>query len=261
MSNSKQAAGRKLVAVLACRNKGSRLYGKPLQNLDVEAGVTILDNIVNCLKTIPAINEVVLAIAEGNENQPFVEVAQEHGLRYVIGNERDVLLRLVRGAQMAEATDVFRVTSESPFMHFELIEELWAGHVDGGYDCTLLDEAVDGCGFEILSLKSLEISHENGDSRHRSEMCTLYIREHPAQFKIMRQRPPAALARKDMRLTVDNPEDLVVCRNIYAHFKRSAPRIPVPAIIAYLDDNPELKALVAPYTELGYSRMYIWKQQ
>ena len=27
---------RKLVAALACRNKGSRLYGKPLQNLDID---------------------------------------------------------------------------------------------------------------------------------------------------------------------------------------------------------------------------------
>ncbi len=27
---------RKLVACLACRNEGTRLYGKPLQNLDVK---------------------------------------------------------------------------------------------------------------------------------------------------------------------------------------------------------------------------------
>ena len=41
---------RKLVAVLACRNTGSRLYGKPLQNLDVNKNYTILDNIIKCLK-------------------------------------------------------------------------------------------------------------------------------------------------------------------------------------------------------------------
>ena len=35
---------RKLVAAIACRNQGSRLYGKPIQNLDVEDGITILDN-------------------------------------------------------------------------------------------------------------------------------------------------------------------------------------------------------------------------
>jgi spore coat polysaccharide biosynthesis protein SpsF len=145
-------------------------------------------------------------------------------------------------------------------MHFELVEQLWAGHVEGGYDCTFLDDAIDGCGFEILSLNSLVISHENGDSRHRSEMCTLYIREHADQFKVIRHRPAADLIRKDLRLTVDNPEDLVVCRNIYARFKDRAPRIPVTEIISHLDEKPELRALVAPFTELGYSSMYVWKQ-
>ena len=40
---------KKLVAAIACRNNGSRLYGKPLQNLDVSNQVTILDNIIGCL--------------------------------------------------------------------------------------------------------------------------------------------------------------------------------------------------------------------
>ena len=32
---------RKLVACLACRNEGTRLYGKPLQNLDIKKNITI----------------------------------------------------------------------------------------------------------------------------------------------------------------------------------------------------------------------------
>jgi spore coat polysaccharide biosynthesis protein SpsF len=260
MLNSNQEHSRKLVAVIACRNKGSRLYGKPLQNLDVENGVTILDNIIDCLKTIPVVECIVLAIAEGTENQLFVDIAKKHNVNHIIGSESDVLLRLIRGGQMAGASDVFRVTSESPFMHFDFVEQLWQVHVDGKYDCTFLDQAIDGCGFEILSLQSLEQSHQNGEARHRSELCTLYIRENPDQFRAIRHLPPAELIRKDLRLTVDNPEDLVVCRKIYAHFKSFAPRVPIPEIIKYLDDNPELKALVAPFTEVGYSSMYVWRK-
>ena len=36
----------KLVAAIACRNQGTRLYGKPIQNLDVENGIRIIDNII-----------------------------------------------------------------------------------------------------------------------------------------------------------------------------------------------------------------------
>lgn len=257
---SRDGNGRKLVAVLACRNKGTRLYGKPMQNLDVDDGITILDNIIACLRSIPVIDEAVLAIAEGPENQVFIEVAGEHEIRHVIGDERDVLLRLVEAGRMAGATDLFRVTSESPFMHFELVERMWEEHLTESADCTFLDEAVDGCGFEILSQAALERSHRNGDERHRSELCTLYIREHPEEFSVIRRQPPEELIRKDLRLTVDNPEDLVVCRSVYARFKERAPRIQIDEVVAYLDENPELKALVAPFTELGYSSMYVWKQ-
>ena len=37
---------RKLVAVLACRNNGKRLFGKPLQALDIKTNWSILDQII-----------------------------------------------------------------------------------------------------------------------------------------------------------------------------------------------------------------------
>ena len=57
---------RKLIAGLACRLTGTRLYGKPLQNL--APGMTILAQIVACIRAAPVPAEVVLAIAESEEN-------------------------------------------------------------------------------------------------------------------------------------------------------------------------------------------------
>ena len=68
---SKNTKKKKLVAAIACRNDGTRLYGKPLQNLCVEDKVSILDNIINCLSTIETISELVLGVAEGKENDIY----------------------------------------------------------------------------------------------------------------------------------------------------------------------------------------------
>ena len=68
---------RKLVAALACRNKGSRLYGKPLQNLDVKGEIRIIDHIIDHLKQIEIIDSIVLGIAEGKENEIYREIADE----------------------------------------------------------------------------------------------------------------------------------------------------------------------------------------
>ncbi len=248
---------RRIVAAVACRNNGSRLYGKPLQNLDVEKGITILDNIVACLKSFDIIDEIVLAISAGDDNVIFKEVAERHALKYVIGDERDVLGRLVMAGDVGKATDIFRMTSESPFPFFQWIEKICRHHIDTDADATFLDDIVDGCGYELLKLDALKKSHKDGDDRHRSELCTLYIRENPKVFKIEKFTDLPELNRKDLRLTVDNPEDLIVCRAVYKEFETDAPRFDLFKVVAFLDRNKNLKELIGPFTEQGYSTMYL----
>jgi spore coat polysaccharide biosynthesis protein SpsF len=156
---------------------------------------------------------------------------------------------------LANATDIFRVTSESPFLYYEPVEELWVKHVKEELDATFLDEIIDGTGFEIISQSALEISHAKGDERHRSEHCSLYIRENKGDFKISKVICPDGLNRKDLRLTVDNPEDLAVCRTLFREFNNDAPRFSIHAMVDYLDAHPRLKDLIAPFTEVGYSTM------
>tara|TARA_B100000795_G_C22732020_1_gene411752 strand:- start:452 stop:1204 length:753 start_codon:yes stop_codon:yes gene_type:complete len=248
---------KKLVAALACRNQGSRLYGKPVQNLDIENGVTILDNIISCLNTITCIDEIVLGISEGIENQVFIDIAKKNNIKYIIGDENDVLHRLILCGEVSDATDIFRVTSESPFLFFEPVEELWSNHINNKLDVTFYDNVVDGSGFEIISLNALQTSHRMGEDRHRSEACSLYIRENLDQFKVEKPTPIFELIRNDLRLTVDNPEDLVVCRKLYFEFKHLAPRIPVLELIKFLDNNKSLKELIFPLTDSGYKTMYL----
>ena len=249
---------RRLVAAIACRNQGARLYGKPVQNLDVERGIRIIDNIIGCLETIECIDEIVLGISEGVENEVFKAIAEQKGLRYVVGDQIDVLSRLVSCGELTNATDVFRVTSESPFLFFDPVQDLWRRHQADGADASFLDDVIDGCGFEIISLKALQESHDKGEKRHRSELCTLYIRENHQNYHIIKADAPPYLIRKDLRLTVDNPEDLAVCRVIYGIFKDSAPRISVPEIVKFLDANPKLIEMTAPFAEAGYATMYRW---
>ncbi len=246
---------RKLVAAIACRNNGSRLYGKPLQNLDIVKQVTILDNIIACLKSLLIVDEIVLGISNGNDNLVFEDYAKKKQLKYIFGDENDVLSRLILCGDKVEATDVLRITSESPFMYFDDVVSCWNYYVDSQLDALFMDEIIDGCGFEIISLFALKKSHEKGDKRHRSELCSLYIRENKDEFKIEKVIPPEVLIRKDLRLTVDNPEDLVVCRAVYQQFKEFAPQIPLRKVVQYLDSNPKLKELIFPFVETGYVTM------
>jgi spore coat polysaccharide biosynthesis protein SpsF len=248
---------RKLVAALACRNQGSRLYGKPLQNLDIEKGIRIIDNIIDGLHSLGCINGIVLGISEGEENEVFKTVAKQKGIEYIFGDQKDVLQRLILCAEKADGTDIFRVTSESPFLHHKAVDNLWEQHCSQNNDATFYEDIIDGCGFELIQLAALQKSHLEGEDKHRSELCTLYIREHLNDFKVQKIKAPDHLNRKDLRLTVDNPEDLVICRKIYNEFKDQAPQINLEDIIIYLDKNPNLKELTYPLTIEGYNTMYV----
>jgi spore coat polysaccharide biosynthesis protein SpsF len=252
------AMTRRLVAAVACRNQGTRLYGKPLQNLDVDRGIRIIDQIVACLQSIGCIDDIVLGISEGIDNEVYKTIAADKDLTFIVGDPKDVLSRLIQCGERAGATDVFRITSESPFLYFEAVEDLWRRHQAEGADVTFFWDSIDGTGFEIYTLAALEASHARGDDRHRSEYCSLYVREHPEEFRILRVDAPEALVRKDLRLTVDYPEDLVVCRAVYRALQAQAPRISVHDIVRYLDSHPELVSLIAPYAEAGYSMMDLW---
>ena len=251
---------RKLIAALAVRNQGSRLYGKPLQNLDVESGTTVLANIVACLRTVECIDEIVLGIAEGVENTVFINYAEEENIPFIVGDEIDVLGRLIACGQKVEGTDVFRVTSESPFPSYDFVQGAWSQHVSSDADGTFFDNVVDGCGFEIVRLDALQGSHKNGEDRHRSELCSLYLRENVEKYKLIQFASTTSLNRKDLRLTVDNPEDLVLCKAVYRNFINLAPKIPLQEIISFLDMNEDLVKLTKPFTEAGYESMYIWSE-
>ena len=142
-------------------------------------------------------------------------------------------------------------------MYYQSINSLWELYKKNGLDAIFQDDIIDGCGFEIISLKALKISHERGEERHRSEFCTLYIRENPNEFNIEKIKANKELDRKDLRLTVDNPEDLIICKELYNAFSDQAPQFNVYDLISYLDNNPRLKNLVSKYTQEGYETMYI----
>jgi spore coat polysaccharide biosynthesis protein SpsF len=238
---------RRLVAALACRAGGSRLYGKPLQNLFLDSRKTVLEHMIDLLQTVSVIDEIVLGVSVGPENEPFHEIARKRGLKSIRGDEIDVLQRLIQCGEAGNATDVFRTTTESPFTYFEPIESAWQRHCTRGNDVTNFADLPDGSGFEIITLEALQRCHSKGDARHRSELCTLYVREHREEFQVDVLTGPREVSRTDLRLTIDYPEDLVLCRRIAEHFRDLAPRIPLARIVQFIDANPQLAALVAPY--------------
>lgn len=248
---------RKYAAIITCRNGSSRLYGKPLQNLDVKNRISVIEHMICWMRTVPCYGEIVLAIAEGIENQVYEEIAKKMDVSCFWGAEEDVLARAIFCAREVGATDITRFTPESPYTCFEVIDEAWNDHIDGGYHASFLDNVPNGANLEILSVEALAKSHKLGNHWHRTMGCSLYIREHKDEFNIRYIPIDKEIQRPDIRLTIDYPEDLILCRAVYEAFKDEAPRIPVRKVIRFLDTRPDLMELVRPFVGEGLETMYL----
>jgi spore coat polysaccharide biosynthesis protein SpsF len=98
---------------------------------------------------------------------------------------------------------------------------------------------------EVVSRPALERSWERGEARHRSELVTLYLKEHPEDFKVATGTLPEGLYRPEYRLTVDEAEDVALMREIFARLQVPGRLVTTREAIALLDREPELARINA----------------
>lgn len=189
------------------------------------------------------INDIVLAISRNVGNKLFVELAKKNKIKFVLGDEVDVLGRLIQAAKHVKANIVLRTTSENPYIYWEGIDALIKKHIEGNFDLSFHGGLPLGSGLEVINLKSLETSHKYGNKKHRGELSTLYIYENPQKFKIHRFEPAKTLQRPEIRLTVDTPQDLWVARIVYETLGKNGKPISLNKIIRFLDSHPRVKEI------------------
>ena len=244
-------------AILACRVQGDRLYAKPLQRL-VPGGITIIESLLSYLFEIKQIRKIILAIAEGEENYPFIRLAKQYKLPYVVGDQKDVLGRFIKAIQQENVEHVFRVTTENPFICYNYAGPLIEEYFEGNYDIAMYKDVPEGTGFELIKTIALLESHKKGKSRHKSELVTSYIFDNQEKFNVLFKKLPEKLQRPNVRFTVDHAEDLVFCQNIYRSLKKERELIDIQSIINFWDNNPEVRKEVEKIgVDWGHGRL--WK--
>lgn len=246
----------KVVAALACRVQSRRLYAKPLQFIDVDQEISILEYLVGSLKQVPQIDDIVLAISEGEENIPFYRLAEKMGIKYIVGSQHDVQYRLIQATDLAHGDIIYRVTTECPFIYMENFTEVLKAHIDNKAALTVIEGLPEGSYYELIDLAKLKQAHHEGSQKYRSEFCTLYMFHNPDKFFLQRLTlADAALKRPDIRLTVDYPEDLIVVREVYKALRKGQEFLRIGDIITYLDAYPTLKN-VNGWIDAGVGRIW-----
>jgi spore coat polysaccharide biosynthesis protein SpsF len=229
--------------VVSARMASARCFGKAVVPL---AGRPLLEVLLERMRAARGCDGVALATSSRLDNDPLAELAQGMGVPVFRGDEDDVLGRYVACARWLDASHVVRVTGDNPLTDLETLERLVTLHRREAADYTYVpgDALLMGILPEVISRAALERSWERGGPRHRSELVTLYIKEHPEEFRIVTVELPEGLYRPEYRLTVDEPEDVVLMQALFERLPRGQVASTREAI-AVLDGEPSLGRLNA----------------
>jgi len=225
--------------VVSARMASSRCPGKALAPL---AGRPLVEVLLERMASSRATSGTLLATSEKPENDPLASLARAMGIPCYRGSEEDVLERHIEAAALVGATDVVRVTGDNPLTDLETLEALVSLHLAQEADYTYVpgDALLMGILPEVVSCRALRVSWQRGNERHRSELVTLYIKEHPDEFRISLARLGEGLYRPDLRLTGDEPEDVALMQGIFSRLARPGHIVTTREAIALLDSEPAL---------------------
>jgi spore coat polysaccharide biosynthesis protein SpsF len=234
----------RVFVVVSARMASARYPGKAVAPL---AGRPLLKVLLERMAAARGVDGVVLATSTLPENDGLVRLAEEGGFPVFRGEEADVLSRHVECARAIGADHLVRVTGDNPLTDLETLDRLVALHLEARSDYTYVpgEALLMGILSEVVSRSALERSWEKGEARHRSELVTLYIKEHPEEFHVVAGALPEGLLRPQYRLTVDEAEDITLMQQIFERLQRPGRLVTTREAIALLDREPELPRINA----------------
>ncbi|EIJ66933.1 cytidylyltransferase [Candidatus Nitrosopumilus salaria BD31] len=175
---------------------------------------------INRLKTIPKIDNIILATTTKNEDSVLIKIAKQNNIDYFQGKTNDVLNRYYECAKEFDADIIIRITADCPLLDPKLIQKMLNFYLNNNYDYlsnTLKPTFPDGLDVEIFSFKTLTQAHKLSKLKSELEHVTPYIKNNPKKFQLFNYENKKDLS--GIRLTVDEINDLTLIRHIFKKLK------------------------------------------
>lgn len=234
----------KMIAIIQARMGSTRLPGKVLMPLGDSC---ILNYVVQRCKKIKLLDNLIVATSNLKQDDLLAEWCKSTGVTCYRGSESDVLARYYECANQYHPDYVMRVTSDCPFVDFDLANETIDLMLQQPTDIIInnqQDKLTRGLTTELFSFASLKWMYENTTAKRHREHVTYYAYEHSEHFKYNTLDLSPKLLHPEFRLTVDTPEDYKVCHLLANEIEHSIDR-PAQDIVDYLLTRPDIYSINA----------------
>lgn len=244
------------LAILQARTSSSRLPGKVLLSI---LGRPMILHQLERVSRCRSLQKVVLATSDDPTDDALADTASAAGFQVFRGDLHDVLARFQACASAHNATTVVRLTGDCPLSDPEVIDEVVEAFHREQWDylSNSADEQAlsvpDGCDVEVFHRSLLEQAAANAMLPSEREHVTPWMRrsELPIRASHYRHRNPTPF----FRLTVDDPQDFTLVREVFETLYPVDPAFNLQAVIGFLEKHPTLAASnLATIRNEGYLR-------
>ena len=226
----------KTIAIVQARTGSTRLPNKVMRAV---VGVPLIELLLRRLSKSKRIDQVILATTTQPGDSAMADYVRKLGYEVFQGSEADVLDRYYQAARKHRPDTVVRITGDCPLIDPGLVDQTIVAYEDQSVD--FLSNAhiptfPDGLDTAVFSFASLECAHRDATTPYDREHVATYIRN-SGRFRLGSFTNPVDYSAE--RWTVDEPVDLEVVSNIFAHFH---PRIDFEwmDVSALKETKPEL---------------------
>ncbi len=205
------------------------------------AGLPLLHRVIETVKGLPMVNEVMVATTDLPEDDPVVSVAKSAGVLVYRGSALDVLDRFVSAAaDLNEHDNIIRFTADNPMNFFPGTSAAFESHESGQFDYTHVD-GLSHIVAEFIRVRALReaASSQNTDLFDR-EHVTPFFRKHREAFRVNTLAADFAGLRHDLDkyLTIDNSEDMYRVESMMRDLNIEAgASVPLNEVYQWLDQR------------------------
>lgn len=233
----------KIVAIIEARFNSTRLPGKVLMPI---LGQPMLVRIVQRLKLARTIDDIVVATTDSKSDDVVAEALDYMGAHIYRGSENDVLDRVVKAAQSADADIIVEITGDCPLIDPGLVDKVVGDFLVGGADfvSNILPHTTPR-GTDVRVFRASQLAEINRTSTDPAdhEHVSLHFWEHLDRYACRNVEMDLPEVVSEIRLTVDTAEDLELVRAIYEALYERNPAFSLVDVLDFLNARPELLEL------------------
>lgn len=221
-----------VTAIVQARLGSIRFPRKVLADLGGEPALRVLLTRLERAKTV---DRIVVAIPDTPTNDALAHHLHHWGCDFIRGPEADVLGRFAVAAEAVPSGLIVRITGDCPFVDPLLVDEVVKRcHEVGAQYCRTAETFPDGFDVEVTSIETLlEANRTAWEPADREHVMPWIGRNAQTVHEV-----ESDVTAPEGRVTLDDPEDLVVLRAVLSHFGHD--HFTVSDVIKLMREQPQL---------------------